>query len=42
MSYQTAQWIYPKAPFSEGYVDNTQSLYLKDGQSPYLRNARLD
>lgn len=42
MSYQTAQWIYPKAPFSEGYVDNTQSLYLKDGQSTYLRNARLD
>jgi len=29
-------------PFSKGYIDNTQNLFLMDGASPYLRNCRLD
>ena len=47
MSYQTARWqsLWENSKtwvFSEGYVDNTPNLYLPDGASPYLRNARLD
>lgn len=47
MSYQTAIWASlgrnsKTWVFSEGYVDNTPNLYLPDGASPYLRNARLD
>ena len=47
MSYQTARWQSlgensKTGVFSEGYVDNTPNLYLPDGASPYLRNARLD
>ena len=47
MSYQTARWQSlgensKTWVFSEGYVDNTPNLYLPDGASPYLRNARLD
>jgi hypothetical protein len=42
MSYRSAKNITPEAPFSLGYVDNSTPLYMKDGMSPYLRNARLD
>lgn len=42
MSYQKAKSISPEAPFSQGYVDNSTPLYMKDWMSPYLRNARLD
>ena len=47
MSYQTARWQSlgensRTGVFSEWYVDNTPNLYLPDGASPYLRNARLD
>lgn len=47
MAYQNAKWMNLGENsntwvFSEGYVDNTPNLYLPDGASPYLRNARLD
>lgn len=47
MSYQTAKWQDLGADtdtgvFSMWYIDNTPNLYLPQGASPYLRNARLD
>ena len=47
MSYQTAKRQDLGADtdtgvFSQWYIDNTPNLYLPQGASPYLRNARLD
>ena len=47
MSYQTAKWQdlwadTDSGVFSMWYIDNTPNLYLPQGASPYLRNARLD
>lgn len=46
MSYETAEWIRINSniggAYSGGYVDNTQTYYLDQAFSPFMRNARLD
>ncbi len=41
MTFATAKYIEMKQAFGQGYVDNVTPWMLKDGETPYMRNARV-